>query len=80
MRFALVHLNEHIDAVSLAGGEQDENQRLTTGLEHVLRAMWRIVSASTRLTWVTAGYGWFAIVPIIVAAPGTSAEIFPSAH
>ena len=71
LRFALVHLNEHIDAVSLAGGEQDENQRLTTGLEHVLRAMWRIVNASTRLTWVTAGYGWFTIiVPIIVAAPG----------
>src|SRR6202041_541519 len=31
----------------------------------------RLVSAVTRLTWVTAGYGWFTIVaPFIVAAPG----------
>ena len=71
LRFALVRLNEHIDAVSLFGGEDDEKQRLTTQLENVLRAMWRIVNASTRLTWITAGYGWFTIIaPIIIAAPG----------
>ena len=71
LRFALVHLNEHIDAVALYGGEEDEKQRLITELEHVLRVMRRIVNASTRLTWVTAGYGWFAIIaPIIIAAPG----------
>ena len=30
----------------------------------------QIVSAVTRLTWVTAGYGWFTIIaPILVAAP-----------
>ncbi len=30
----------------------------------------RLVGATTSLTWVTAGYGWFTIVaPIIVAAP-----------
>ena len=33
LRFALVHLNEHIDAVSLSGGEQDEKPRLATVLE-----------------------------------------------
>jgi vitamin B12/bleomycin/antimicrobial peptide transport system ATP-binding/permease protein len=71
LRFALVRLNEHIDAVSLFGGEDDEKQRLTIELEKVLRAMWRIVNASTRLTWITAGYGWFTIIaPIIIAAPG----------
>jgi vitamin B12/bleomycin/antimicrobial peptide transport system ATP-binding/permease protein len=70
-RFALVRLNEHIDAVSLSGGEEDEKQRLTTELGNVLRIMRRIVNAATRLTWVTAGYGWFTIIaPIIVAAPG----------
>ena len=31
----------------------------------------RIVGAVTRLTWITAGYGWFTIIaPILVAAPG----------
>ena len=71
LRFALVHLNEHIDAVALYDGEADEKQRLITALGHVLRVMRRIVNASTRLTWVTAGYGWITIIaPIIVAAPG----------
>jgi putative ATP-binding cassette transporter len=71
LRFALVRLNEHIDAVALFGGEKDEKQRLTVELENVLHAMWRIVYASTRLTWITAGYGWFTIIaPIIIAAPG----------
>ena len=71
LRFALVRLNEHIDSVALYGGEEDEKQRLITDLENVLRVMRRIVGASTRLTWITAGYGWFTIIaPILVAAPG----------
>jgi len=71
LRFALVRLNEHSDSVTLFGGEQDEKRRLTIELEHVLKIMKRIVSASTRLTWITAGYGWFTIIaPILVAAPG----------
>jgi putative ATP-binding cassette transporter len=71
LRFALVRLNEHSDSVALYGGEQDEKQRLIMELEHVLGIMRRIVSASTRLTWITAGYGWFTIIaPILIAAPG----------
>lgn len=71
LRFALVRLNDHIDSVSLSGGEEDEKQHLTTELKDVLRVMWQIVGASTRLTWVTTGYGWFTIIaPIVLAAPG----------
>jgi putative ATP-binding cassette transporter len=70
LRFALVRLNEHIDSVALYGGEEDEKQRLTTELEDVLRVMRQIVTASTRLTWITAGYGWFTLIaPILVAVP-----------
>ena len=43
----------------------------TTIFQTVLEVSRRIVGAVTRLTWVTAGYGWFTIVaPILVAAPG----------
>jgi putative ATP-binding cassette transporter len=71
LRFALVHLNEHIDNVALYGGEEDEKRHIITELRGVLRVMWRIVTASTRLTWITAGYGWFTIIaPIVIAAPG----------
>jgi vitamin B12/bleomycin/antimicrobial peptide transport system ATP-binding/permease protein len=71
LRFALVRLNEHIDSVALYGGEEDEKQHLNAELGNVLGVMWRIVSAATRLTWITAGYGWFTIIaPILIAAPG----------
>jgi vitamin B12/bleomycin/antimicrobial peptide transport system ATP-binding/permease protein len=71
LRFALVRVNEHTDSIALFGGEQDEKQRLSIELDNVLRVMRRIVRASTLLTWVTSGYGWFTIIaPILVAAPG----------
>jgi vitamin B12/bleomycin/antimicrobial peptide transport system ATP-binding/permease protein len=71
LRFALVWLNEHVDSVALYGGEEDEKQRLVVPLERVLQVMGRIVGASTRLTWITSGYGWSTIVvPILLAAPG----------
>jgi putative ATP-binding cassette transporter len=71
LRYALVRLNEHVDSVALQGGEADEKGRLNFELNRVLAVMQRIVGGLTRLTWVTAGYGWFTIIaPILVAAPG----------
>jgi putative ATP-binding cassette transporter len=71
LRFGLVRVNERIDAISLYGGEADEKERLHKDLDQVLAIMRWLVTGVTRLTWVTAGYGWFAIVaPIVVAAPG----------
>ena len=70
LRFSLVRVNEHIDAIALAGGEPDEARRIGLDLGRVLEAMRLLVSGTTRLTWVTAGYGWFTLVaPILVAAP-----------
>jgi putative ATP-binding cassette transporter len=69
-RFALVRVNEDIDGITLYRGEADERGRLDAIFETVLAISLRIVRAVTRLTWITAGYGWFAIVaPILVAAP-----------
>lgn len=70
LRYTLVRVNEHIDAITLAGGEADEARRIEVDLAAVLAAMRRLVTGLTRLTWVTAGYGWITLVaPILVAAP-----------
>ena len=70
LRFSLVRVNEHIDSIALAGGEPDEARRIELDLDGVLKAMRLLVTGTTNLTWVTAGYGWFTLVaPILVAAP-----------
>src|ERR1700676_723902 len=70
LRFSLVRVNEHIDAIALAAGEADEKRRIEIDLAAVLAATGRLVSGLTNLTWITAGYGCFTLVaPILVAAP-----------
>jgi putative ATP-binding cassette transporter len=71
LRFALVRVNEHADGVALYGGEADEKEHLQQEFGGVLAVMRRLVSGLTRLTWITAGYGWLAIIaPILAASPG----------
>jgi putative ATP-binding cassette transporter len=70
LRFSLVRVNEHIDAIALSSGEADEERRIEVDLTAVLAATARLVTGLTNLTWITAGYGWFTLVaPILVAAP-----------
>jgi putative ATP-binding cassette transporter len=70
MRYSLVRVNEHIDAIALSAGEADEARRIELDLRAVLAATARLVTGLTNLTWITAGYGWFTLVaPILVAAP-----------
>jgi putative ATP-binding cassette transporter len=71
LRFALVRVHESAEAIALHRGERDERQILNgsvTGVVHIGREIARGVA---RLTWVTSGYGWLAlVVPILVASPG----------
>jgi vitamin B12/bleomycin/antimicrobial peptide transport system ATP-binding/permease protein len=68
-RFSLVYLNEHI--AEFNGDAIHQKPKLLADLRNVLQVWWRIVNANARLTFVTAGYGWFAtIAPILAAAPG----------
>jgi putative ATP-binding cassette transporter len=70
LRFSLVRVNEHLDGISLAGGEPDELRRIELHLGNVLAATRRLVTGLTNLRWVTAGFGWITIVaPILVATP-----------
>ncbi|WP_186420847.1 ABC transporter ATP-binding protein/permease [Bosea sp. CS1GBMeth4] len=71
LRFTLVRVNEHLDAISLQAGEGTERRQLGEELGRVVAVLQGIVRRTARLTWVTAGYGWFAIIaPVLVAAPG----------
>jgi putative ATP-binding cassette transporter len=70
LRFALVRANEEVEGLTIFGGESDEKEHLNRVLDTVIEVSRRIVGALTRLTWVTAGYGWLTLVaPILVAAP-----------
>jgi vitamin B12/bleomycin/antimicrobial peptide transport system ATP-binding/permease protein len=71
LRFALVRVNEHADGIALEGGEADERRGLDEPVDRVVTIMARIAGGLARLTWITSGYGWLAlVVPIVVAAPG----------
>jgi vitamin B12/bleomycin/antimicrobial peptide transport system ATP-binding/permease protein len=70
LRFSLVRVNEHVDAISLAAGEQDERRRIERRLGDALLATRRIVWGHANLEWVVAGFGWITqVAPILVAAP-----------
>ncbi|MGH6683217.1 MAG: ABC transporter ATP-binding protein/permease, partial [Pseudolabrys sp.] len=70
LRFALVQVNQQADEIAHHHREQSETLRLGVELDSVLVVMRRMVTATARVTWVTAGYGWIAIIaPLIIAAP-----------
>jgi putative ATP-binding cassette transporter len=70
LRFSLTRINEHLDGISLAGGEADEKRRVAVHLGDVLHATSHVVLGLTNLTWVTAGFGWVTVIaPTLVAAP-----------
>jgi putative ATP-binding cassette transporter len=70
LRVALVHVNDHCDGVAVYRGEAKEEGRLRQEFDRLLLVARQLVAATTNLTWVTAGYGWFTIIaPVIVAAP-----------
>lgn len=70
LRFSLMRANENLEAIALAGGEETERRHIHEKLDAVLRSIRHLAKALTNLTWVTAGFGWLAIlVPILIAAP-----------
>jgi vitamin B12/bleomycin/antimicrobial peptide transport system ATP-binding/permease protein len=71
LRFALVRVSENAEGITLHGSELQERQILDCTVDRVATVMRELASGLARLTWVTSGYGWLALVaPILVAAPG----------
>jgi vitamin B12/bleomycin/antimicrobial peptide transport system ATP-binding/permease protein len=70
LRFALIRANQRVDAAARFRDEEREKRRLGLALGRVRGVARRIVYATAKLTWMTAGYGWISIVaPIVIASP-----------
>lgn len=70
-RFALVRTNEGAEGITLYKGEASERQLLSSRLDNVIGVMRQVAGRLAKLTWVTGGYGWLALIaPILMAAPG----------
>jgi len=69
-RFNLVRVRENSEQIALLDGEKAEQQRLLDRFANVINNWWAIMTRTKRLTFLTAGYGQFAIIiPFIVALP-----------
>ncbi|MFT3973239.1 MAG: ABC transporter ATP-binding protein/permease [Amaricoccus sp.] len=70
-RASVVQASQHAEGIALANGEAESRRVLEASLASLVGVLRQVAFARARLTWVTAGYGWVALVfPIIVAAPG----------
>ncbi|MET0747871.1 MAG: ABC transporter ATP-binding protein/permease, partial [Rhizobium sp.] len=70
LRFALMHANEYMPSITVAGGQENERRRINMDISSVLAVIRKLAIANTNLTWVSASYGWMVLViPILVAAP-----------
>ncbi|MCP3024937.1 ABC transporter ATP-binding protein/permease [Cupriavidus basilensis] len=69
-RFMLVRLRENSEPVALYRGEPTEQAGLRSRFDRI-RANWKqLMRYTRRLTFVSSGYGQFAIIfPLLVAAP-----------
>jgi putative ATP-binding cassette transporter len=70
LRFALIRANQRVEATARFRDQEEEKRRLGLALGRVRGVARRIVYATAKLTWITAGYGWISIVaPIVIASP-----------
>jgi putative ATP-binding cassette transporter len=70
LRSALVRANENLKPITLAHGEESERRRVHGAISEVLEMLRQTAWALANLTWVSAGFGWLAMVaPIIIASP-----------
>jgi vitamin B12/bleomycin/antimicrobial peptide transport system ATP-binding/permease protein len=71
LRFAIVRINETAETVALQRSEADERRTANGSIVSVIDLGCKLATGLSRLTWITSGYGWLAIiVPILVAVPG----------
>ncbi|WP_170135030.1 ABC transporter ATP-binding protein/permease [Acuticoccus kandeliae] len=69
-RFALVRVAESAQEIAFYRGEEQERRSIGGVFGSITEVMLQLANAVARVTWVTSGYGWLAIVaPVVVASP-----------
>ena len=71
LRFALVRIHESAESIAFHGGETDERRTVNGTTARVINLSRELANGVARLTWITSGYGWLALlVPVLVGLPG----------
>nr|WP_232372641.1 ABC transporter ATP-binding protein/permease [Acuticoccus mangrovi] len=69
-RFTIVRAAEAAQEIAFHRGESRERRTIGGAFAQTVDVMIALAGATARVTWVTSGYGWLAIVaPAVVAAP-----------
>jgi putative ATP-binding cassette transporter len=77
-RYALVRFRDSAEGVALHRGEAEERAGLSARFQALMENWWKLMTATKRLTFYTAGYTQVAIVfPFVVAAPAFFAGRIP---
>ncbi len=70
LRVALVETSQAIEEIAAGRRETATETELAGKLQAALLTVRQIMTASIRLLWFTAGYGWVTVVaPIVIASP-----------
>jgi putative ATP-binding cassette transporter len=70
LRFGLVRVREHADAIALMAGEEDERPRLLRRLSAAVENMKAVIAVNRNVGFFTTGYGYLTpLVPVLVTAP-----------
>lgn len=71
LRFTIMRISETVESVALGRGETHERRTADGSIVSVVDVSRKLANGHSRLTWITSGYGWLAlVVPILLATPG----------
>ena len=70
LRFGLVHIREHVEAIALLHGEARENDQIRSRLQRVVDNVKRVIAINRNVGFFTSGFNYVTpILPVLIVAP-----------